>query len=126
MLVALSCGSDESPTKPLPPPSELDQAVRLWQSHALQDYDVDEVRHCYCPPPRDWTAQVRAGVIQGQGWTVEEMFDRIRDAQDGAFRLEATYDAVYGYPTRVYVDWNEWMADEESLSLMSNLQPAMQ
>jgi hypothetical protein len=62
-------------------------------------------------------------VVQGQGWTVEELFDRIRAAQADAFFLDAKYDAVYGYPTRVSIDWRDYIADDESDSYMSNLQP---
>jgi len=127
MLVALSCGSEDPAgpvtPKPPPPPTNLDDAVRLWQSHGIHDYTVDEVHHCFCPPPRDWTAEVRDGVVQGQGWTVEELFDRIRAAQADAFFLDAKYDAVYGYPTRVSIDWRDYIADDESDSYMSNLQP---
>jgi hypothetical protein len=45
---------------------------------------------------------------------VEGLFDFIEDAQrQNAFRLDASYDPRFGYPTLISVDYDQIIADDE-------------
>lgn len=47
--------------------------------------------------------------------TIPDAFDEIQRAIDeDAFFLNATYDEEGGFPRKVYIDWEEFMADEET------------
>ena len=41
------------------------------------------------------------------GWTMEQLFDDIRDRLDGACKTTARYDESLGYPLSVYSDCGE-------------------
>ncbi|MBK8247969.1 MAG: hypothetical protein IPK85_11300 [Gemmatimonadetes bacterium] len=46
--------------------------------------------------------------------SVEELFDLVDEAiRSGAHRLEVTYDAQRGFPTQLWIDWSDRIADEE-------------
>ena len=46
--------------------------------------------------------------------SVEELFDAIQDAIDqDADLIDVEYDATYGYPTSVYIDYDRRVVDEE-------------
>jgi hypothetical protein len=120
LALLLACDKDDSPTGPPGPPATLDEAMRLWQSFGIQDYQVDQHHGCYCPPPRDWTATVRNGQVQGMGMSIDQLFAEMQRAQHDADHFEATYDATYGYPTQFYIDWSVGMADDESDWTLSN------
>ena len=46
---------------------------------------------------------------------VEELFALLQDAVTrSAARIEVSYDERYGYPTELFIDYDEGMADEET------------
>jgi hypothetical protein len=45
--------------------------------------------------------------------SIEEWFDRIDDAIDTAYRVDADYHDDWGFPTAVFVDVDDMTADEE-------------
>ena len=46
---------------------------------------------------------------------VEELFALLQDAvRRNAARIEVSYDERYGYPTELFIDYDERMADEET------------
>ena len=52
--------------------------------------------------------------------TVEELFALLQDAvRRKAARIEVSYDERYGYPTELFIDYDERMADEETRFVMS-------
>ena len=56
--------------------------------------------------------------------TVEGVFRAIEDAHaNGAASVQAAYDPRYGYPTNVYIDYDQRLADEEAGYQLSNLTP---
>ena len=119
-------------------PSDRDDDVRdlvaaraRWTANGGGDYDLTARALCFCPyggqPVR---VVVRGGrvvealvVATGQPVPssvapiyrpIDQLFDVIEDAvQRRAHRIEATYDAHYGYPTHFLIDYVENAADEE-------------
>ena len=58
-----------------------------------------------------------------QYYTIPGLFNLIQDAIDtGAYSLEAQYDAEFGYPTEVFIDYVSNIADEERGFSASNLE----
>ena len=111
-------------------------ARALWESAELVDYDYSFSRGCFCPQeyvgPHD--VSVRDGIVTAATYdgidlkklpilnltrydeiiqTVDGVFDEIDRAIDEADRFTAEYHPELGYPTDVFIDWEELLADEE-------------
>jgi hypothetical protein len=109
-----------------------DKALRtaqiLWNSAGVQDYTVVVQHLCFCGYVRPVRITVRSGAVvssvdaeTGQPVpsyaTVRDiaaLFTLIREAiDDGADRLEVTYDAQLGYPTFINIDYIKNAVDDE-------------
>ena len=137
-LVAVSCESSV--------PQELDTAEKLWKDQGLKNYDFTLERHCFCP--EDWRGpvniEVRGGaavsvtyvsnglaVTEGKfdnADTIDKLFTMLEDAYAGkgdfdqiADSIDVTYDAQMGYPTYLFIDVSQLMADEEQGYTVTNL-----
>ena len=56
--------------------------------------------------------------------SVEQLFDAIQDAIDrDADSIDVQYDPTYGYPTSVYIDYDDRVADEELSITTRDLEP---
>jgi hypothetical protein len=52
--------------------------------------------------------------VSGTVWTIEGLFNLMQDAIDQIpAKIEVDYDETYGYPTLIFIDKNELIADEE-------------
>jgi hypothetical protein len=110
------------------------QAARArWESQAVASYSwVVQRGSCECLPEwvRPLLVQVEDGVAiavvdaatrqpipslaSSPAPTVDYLFGVIADAIDrGAYRLHVQYDATYGYPRVIDVDYDEAMVDDE-------------
>ena len=104
-----------------------------WERSGITDYDYTGAWSCFCP--QEYLAEVavtvRGGVVTsvefaGEEFTVapplperfvpvEELFALLQDAVTrSAARIEVSYDERYGYPTELFIDYDEGMADEET------------
>lgn len=104
----------------------------LWRQQGLSSYAYRLRVNCFCPPAV--TRPVRVTVENGTRTTitpevtgaevdvqhlsrydnVEKVFALIEDALNrDADLVRVTYDPQRGYPTDVYIDYSEQMADEE-------------
>lgn len=110
---------------------DLVRARARWNVNGVTDYDVVARTLCFCGYGgedvrvviRDGqvisATVVATGEVLGAGITaiyrpVEQLFDVIEDAgRNDAHRIDATYDAHYGYPTHFFIDYRENTADEE-------------
>jgi len=111
-----------------------------WQSAALSSYQFEFSWQCFCLP--DYVAPVlvtvREGIIDSVVYThtrlsvdadklsryltIDELFTFIQSAIDEeAIKIVSEYDLEYGFPTKVWIDWNEMIADEERGFQVSNL-----
>ena len=118
---------------------ELDAARERWMAAGLDAYAFTLRRSCFCPSP-DYTGPfevtVRGGAIDTvrldgatvddeRGMTVDDLFDLLEDAYErGAVRVDADFDAELGYPTSLYVDYDQRIADEEIGYFVSELAAA--
>jgi hypothetical protein len=134
-LALLAC---ESPTGP-DQRGELETARALWQAHGGGWYTMQLSRECFCVlSGRQIEISVENGsVVWAQyadskspvenAWfaylqTVPDLFDLIDDAiTRKAASLTVSYDPVYGYPTRIAVDYSATVADDEETYTASDL-----
>jgi len=110
-----SCNSKLSP--------EIRRNEALWKSKHISNYDYRLDQSCFCPPnykgPVD--IQVRNGEttsvtytdsgqeadepIFADASTFANLFNVIEDAYiKKVYKLDVTYDAANGFPTRIYID----------------------
>ncbi len=131
---AMTTSTDE----PEPDPeglAELDAARESWASEGQGDYTIYAKRDCFCAlePSDDVFVTVRDGELESalansgdenydepvprdewHAWyTVAGMFDQIEDALSTAADVQASYDASYGFPRSVTVDYVLNAADDE-------------
>ena len=110
----------------------LDRAWDRFESSAPLSYTYTVRVNCECPTDvtRPVTVWVDRGVTEYLLYeddgrpvplsyansfpSVEQLFDAIQDAIDrGAQVIDVDYDATFGYPTNVYIDYERSLADEE-------------
>jgi hypothetical protein len=126
LLAAAGCGlitgNDEDD-------SALRRAEARWSRSGVQDYQVVVQYLCFCGYTRPVRITVRSGAVvsrvdaetgqpvPAQGNNVRDivgLFDLIREAiAEDAHRLNATYDATYGFPTLIDIDYIENAIDDE-------------
>ena len=109
---------------------ELQENRQLWRSQTLKDYQYIYQQQCFCPPPSNNSLEVfvkNDTIIKTVNLnnnenikdltfakTVEELFNIIEDAiKRNADEILITYDSLLGYPTRVAIDYEKILADEE-------------
>ena len=133
MLAAAACSpsrvADVAPTDH----ARYAAARARWQESGVRAYSwIYQRGGCECLP--EWTRPLRVDVSAGgaitvtdaatgqapqhfgdfEAPTVEHVFAVIADAlARDAYRLHAEFDPVYGYPTRVEVDYDRDVADDE-------------
>ena len=109
-------------------PDALDEAMARWETAGFEAYQMTLRRSCFCPSP-DYTGPfdvtVRDGEIEAvrlegaevdaeRALTVGDLFDLLEEAYErGAVTVNVTFDPEAGYPTELYIDYDERMADEE-------------
>jgi hypothetical protein len=122
--------------------SRLDRNWDRFQSAAPLSYSYVVRVNCECPTgiTRPVTVWVDRGSIEyllyeDDGSPVplsyassfpsaEQLFDAIQDGIDRrADLIEVDYDATYGYPTNVYIDYDRNRTDEELSLTTRGLQP---
>lgn len=122
-LILAACGAQ----------SELSQNQAKWQDQAPAHYRFDLQIGCFCAfrDRMPLTVEIQNGEIvsivdatgaapteQEMEWYapylgVDKVFEYAQKASTEAAKLEIKYDASLGYPTQLYVDWNEETMDEE-------------
>ncbi len=133
LTTLLLLGACASPTTP---ENDLADYRTLWEAQRLTDYTFDVVRNCYCLGRADVRVTVKDGVITGVTElasevahdpelfrTIDGLFDLVQDAYDqNAHEVQVDFDPGRGYPTRIWIDYVEMMADEEmGFTLLSDV-----
>lgn len=114
---------------------DLIQAKALWESKNITDYKMIQQKSCFCM--QDYTrpmiydikdsksqrgnAQYHDGDKAQLASTMEIELNSVDDAftiiekaiKDHVDNLEVEYDTTYGYPTKISIDYNFMIADEE-------------
>jgi hypothetical protein len=111
---------------------ELAENRALWVSLSITSYEYEVARSCFCPPSllgpvrvrvedgvvteRTFVDSANAGSEEPGEWfpSVEGLFDLLADAYEReAHRVEVNYDRDTGVPLAIYIDYEEFVADEE-------------
>jgi hypothetical protein len=116
-----------------PEQAALDAAMATWESHGLTHYSFGYQNRCFCR--EDYTAPllvyVQDGAVTGTTRrdgggavlpevaayvpTMEGIFALIQEGINlNAASVDVIYDSTYGYPTSMYIDYSEFIADEEA------------
>ena len=121
---------------PTTPENDLAEYRALWEAQGLRDYTFDVRRVCYCQFMGDVRVTVKGGVITGVTELASEvahdpeffrainsLFDLVQDADErDAHEIQVEFDPGRGYPTRIWIDYVEMMADEEmGFTLLSDV-----
>ena len=107
-------------------------AENLWAQRGPASYDITVSRGCECLPDatRPAVVSVRDGIVTSRTYvsdgatvgltyaesypTVDGLFKKIDDARrQNPATLNVDYDPVLGFPTRIAIDYNLQMADDE-------------
>jgi hypothetical protein len=110
---------------------DLTRARRTWSSNFIDDYEYVVRRDCFCTLSGvsvrivvqndrvvareiDGTATPVPSSLAYLYPTIDGLFSIIQDAIDQrAYRIDATYDYDYGFPTDFYIDYDRRIADDE-------------
>ena len=110
-----------------------------WNENKLSDYSFNFRASCFCID--EWVSEVKVTVISGniskviliknnlsptklkpeQWFTIDELFDYAKNALEQAYKYDIKYDASFGYPTEISIDWSEDTADDEVIYYSENL-----
>ncbi len=110
---------------------DLSRARRTWSSNFINDYEFVVRRDCYClmggvavriTVLRDVVVAreidgTSAPLPPGFAYlypSIDGIFSIVQEAIDTrAYRIDASYDSRYGFPTDVYIDYDRRAVDEE-------------
>ena len=124
-LLLGGCQSDDTSTEP---PTEFEQAKRLWETSAIESYTITQRISCFCIESytRPRQIQVRNGSItQVDGaaydpeqdshlFTVQAFFAFVEESLlRNPHSFTFAFDPTYGFPTETYFDFEEMIADDE-------------
>lgn len=147
-LLFAGCGSDEFDPRPpavggpsyLAVQESLDEKRSDWDAAAMNSYDYHYRRSCFCP---EGGKTVVVTVAEGEVteafyleggvylsdtelqwvYTIDGLFDEVQDAIDErVYELSVEYHETLGYPSRIAIDVDEMMVDEEITHFVSDLQ----
>ena len=126
--------------------SYISEPRARWNAYNLNDYAIKQSWSCECFAPNgcdsyiinDTLTDVKYKIskdayfgrseediykyIKHMAITVDEAFDLIDKYKNSADIIEVEYDSKFGYPTKLFIDINIQMADEEIIRRFSNLQ----
>ena len=118
--------------------SSFEANKEKWENASILDYSFVFQVSCYCTveytSPK--TVSVRSGNIVTVNdlayseeihrgiFSINDLFKEIEKASNqNVAVLETTYDSFYGFPTKLYIDRDERIADEEIGYSISNFKP---
>jgi hypothetical protein len=121
---------------------QLQRSKQLWAKQKLSNYRFSLSRTCFCLPKSSEPVkiEVRNGKVTSivavsdgkpvnreyfnKHDSIAKLFQVIEDAlARKAHRLSVTYHPTLGYPTKIDIDYNKQLADEEISLTIDNLQP---
>jgi hypothetical protein len=119
-LVIAGCSDPLAPTA-----NEMEANLMKWRSLGIGAYRYEYRVNCFCGGPGVEPVGI---VVQDTSAlasypTIDDLFDVIAAAIEGkAHSIRAEYDTHYGYPTDVFIDYEENAIDEEFGFFASHLQ----
>ena len=135
----ISCSSDDEFSDEQ---RELSQARQKWNSAQIQSYNWTEILSCECSGPllrnifvvnniKDRVDFDKSLLFEGYtsedvfnaSHTIEETFDFVQNLiNQNVSSLGVEYDAVYGFPTIVSIDYDVKTIDDEILYRYTNFE----
>lgn len=130
LAVLLTAAGCEAPTAPGNLDNLADARAR-WRAQGAQSYSYEINRSCFCVfGGRRMTVTVQNGAVTGAEYldsgnaveaalltyvsTIPDLFDLIEGALQGSpAYFFASYDPLYGYPTRIEIDYSANAIDDE-------------
>ena len=99
----------------------LNHARMLWEVAGSWSYEYTFQQSCNCPPEKMQPILIQVvnyeNILEGELGdlpTILDLFDQIQRAIDEkAFDVVVTYDKTYGYPAKIYIDYSEYVTDDE-------------
>lgn len=141
-LLLLSCLSLAQCTKEssYKPPEDLAQAKSLWESKKIDSYTMTFNVSCFCIVDLNKPAEVvvkknkiitvngiaydNSFPLYGSYKTIQELFSHIEEMQKkNPVVEELEFDPTYGFPSYIYYDVSEIIADEEIGYRVSDFKP---
>jgi len=125
------------------PKSDFDRAHETWQDAKISHYRFNVFVSCFCVFNEDMPLiiEVKDGEVVSMEFksgkeidaanleyfqrfaTVDKLFDEIEKDQNGeADKVTVEYDATYGFPTRIDIDFIEQAVDDELYLTISEFQ----
>ncbi|MBE8967067.1 hypothetical protein IQ277_12670 [Nostocales cyanobacterium LEGE 12452] len=114
---------------------------RLWERANIYNYRITVSNSCFCIPDARGPVVIRVrngqptsitSVATGQPVnpeffqkydTIPELFNVIQDAiKRKAYNVDVEYNAKLGYPTKINIDYDSRIADEEIFLTIENFQ----
>ncbi len=118
LLVVSGCAGSQAPAEP---PREVGSAAEVWAAQNIRNYRFDFDRQCFCvrEAVEPVTIEVREGVITrvrsrntGEAmpasdlvtwYTVEDLFEQIREAQAAGIEPIRVQYHEWGYPLEIEI-----------------------
>ena len=139
-LVACVAAAAQAPRACAAEADELEQSWARWKASGPESYEYGYNKYCDChrDAPPETVIVVAAGVVErvyhvyvdssrevparegstGLYWTIDDLFRLIEGALERNATVRARYDAVLGYPTAVFVDYDaQFIGDEIDVRL---------
>ena len=100
--------------------------LEKWSEFSIENYSFDYSQSWYCnyDDERKETQVVEANeVINVNGYTMEDIFQLIANKIElQAYKLEVSYDEVYGFPLSIDFDGSRTIDDDEWCIVISNFE----
>jgi len=117
-----------------------------WKAYQLSNYKINESWACECFPPTGCDAFIINNSVTDVDYklskdsyygrseeeiynytkrtavTVDEAFGLIEKYKTSAHKIEVEYNPRFGYPTKIFIDIDSLIADEEIIRRFGNLQ----
>lgn len=123
--------------------SDISEPRARWEAYGLENYTIEQTRTCECALPYTFTVVVRSGevvdvlyelpedekrwpvndyeTVLANAMTIDSLFALIESERPSAANIDVAYHAKYGYPTEVFIDRDERIADEEIIRSVADL-----
>lgn len=121
---------------------KLQNAEDRWQKKHPKHYIYTLQRTCFCPKEYNNPIEIRVlnDFVQqanlpldgepmpanrmDEALTIKDLFAIIHKAVDKkAAKIDIKYNWQYGYPTKIDIDWDKMMADEETYFTINEFRP---
>ena len=102
------------------------QNQNKWTSQNISTYSFDVEAICFCPYREPIHVEVRNGAPTTKNEieinSVNDLFQIVHDANETADAVSAAYDAQYGFPSYIAIDYIRQAVDDEVSYRVTNFQ----